>query len=156
LPLKRAWLALFDPLHGLIFDFRGGEVYYHLVHFDNFIQHRHVLALYGANKGNAGPNALFLQLRTQKLRDISGGLLFKSHIVVKDAMDCINEYPMGSSKNLDALASIFLNNGGDRGDEAGGRDRFLQIEMVLVIRVFSGNSFFQDDINCSLLQGLVP
>jgi hypothetical protein len=62
---------------------------------------------------------------------------------------------MGSSKNFDALASIFLNNGGNRGDEAGGRERFLQIEMALVIRVFSSNSFFQDGINCSLLQGLV-
>jgi hypothetical protein len=61
---------------------------------------------------------------------------------------------MGSSKEFDSLATIFLSGGSDRVNEASSLDHLLQIEMVLVILVYSG--LVQNCIKCCLLQGLVP
>jgi hypothetical protein len=49
---------------------------------------------------------------------------------------------MGSSKIFDTQMTIILNSGGDSGDEAGSPDRFLWIEMALVLRGISGLNFF--------------
>jgi hypothetical protein len=42
---------------------------------------------------------------------------------------------MGSSKRFNALERIFLNDGAARGDDTISLDRFLQIEMALIVAV---------------------
>jgi hypothetical protein len=80
----------------------------------------------------------------------------KSQILVKDAVNGINRHPMDGSKRFDALATICFNGGGNRSNEAGSPDRFLRIQISLVVRVFSSLNFVQNGTNSRLLQGLVP
>jgi hypothetical protein len=125
--------------------------HHRLVHGYNIIQHRHGPALDSGDEGAAGPDSLFFLFRVQKLRDPSGGLLLESQILVKDAVNGINRHPMDGSKRFDALVTICFNGGGNRSYEAGSPDRFLWIEMSLVVRVFSSLNFFQNGINSRLV-----
>ncbi len=56
---------------------------------------------------------------------------------MKDAVYGKDRHAMSCSKGSDALAAIFLNGGGDRGDEGSSPDSCLWIEMALAAWCFS-------------------
>jgi hypothetical protein len=117
--------------------------HHRLVHGYNIIQHRHGPTLDGGDEGAAGPDSLFFLFRVQNLRDPSGGLLFESQILVKDAVNGINRHPMDGSKRFDAMAMICFNGGGDRSDEAGSLDRFLGLRCRWSSVFFPALTFFK-------------
>jgi hypothetical protein len=96
---------------------------------------------HGGDEVGTGPDPLLFLLLTQQLRHPSGRLLFEAEILVQDVEDRFFGYPMGGGDRLHRQAAIFLNGGGDRGDQLRSSHCLLRIEMAQVGGGFPGFTF---------------